>query len=158
MKINGSGRRLGACAALALACITAALAGCSSSRAHDAVQPPPPQPVSSTPALTPPIAADARYRGRVEAGVAARLHLTPATIAARLRATPGSTLMNLAKPLGLAEDGLGPIIVASLDDAAGAEARSGRWTAAQAGAEKRYWTAQSPGSLITEVSAWFAGR
>jgi hypothetical protein len=158
MKTNRSGRRPGACAALALACVTAALAGCASSRAQDAVQPPPPQPVSSTPALTPPIAADARYRDRVDAGVAARLHLAPATIAARLRATPGSTLMNLAKPLGLAQDGLGPIIVASLDDAAGAEVRSGRWTAAEAGAEKRYWTAQPPGSLITEVSAWFAGR
>ena len=158
MKINGSGRRLGARAVLALACATGALAGCASSRAQDAAQPPPPQPVSSTPALTPPITADARYRGRVEADVAARLHLAPATIAAQLRATPGLTLMNLAKPLGLAQDGLGPIIVASLDDAAGAEARSGRWTAAQAGAEKRYWTEQPPGSLITEVSTWFAGR
>ena len=157
MTINGSGRRLGACTALALACLTGALAGCASSRAPEAAQPPP-QPVSFTPALTPPIAADARYRGRVETGVADHLHLTPATIAAQLRATPGSTLMNLAKPLGLAEDGLGPIIVASLDDAAGAEARSGRWTAAQAGAERRYWTAQSPGKLITEVSAWFASR
>jgi hypothetical protein len=160
MKINGSGRRLGACVALALALAlaTGALAGCAGGGAHDAVQPPPPQPVSSTPALTPPIAADARYRGRVEADVAARLHLPAATIAARLRATPGSTLMNLAKPLGLAQDGLGPIIVASLDDAAGAEARSGNWTAAQAATEQRYWTAQAPGSLITEVSAWFAGR
>jgi len=157
MTISGSGRRLGACTALALACLTGALAGCASSRAPDAAQPPP-QPVSSTPALTPPIAADARYRGRVEAGVADHLHLTPATIAARLRATPGSTLMNLAKPLGLAQDELGPIIIASLDHAADSEAHSGRWTAAQAGAEKRYWTSRSPGSLITEVSAWFASR
>ncbi len=160
MKTNRSGRRPGArvALALALACVTAALAGCGSGRAQDAAQPPPPQPVSSTPALTPPIAADARYRDRVEADVAARLHLAPATIAAQLRATPGSTLMNLAKPLGLAEDDLGPIIIASLDRAADAEARSGRWTAAQAVAERRYWTAQSPGKLITEVSAWFASR
>jgi hypothetical protein len=157
MTINGSGRRLGACAVLALALATGALAGCASSRAPEAAQPPP-QPVSSTPALTPPIAADAPYRGRVEAGVAGRLHLTPATIAARLRATPGSTLMNLAKPLGLAQDELGPIIIASLDHAADSEARSGRWTAAQADEEKRYWTSRSPGSLITEVSAWFTGR
>ena len=157
MKINGFGRRLGACAAVALALATGALAGCASSRAQDAVHLPP-QPVSSTPALTPPIAADARYRGRVEAGVAARLHLAPATIAARLRATPGSTLMNLAKPLGLAQDELGPIIIASLDHAEDSEAHSGRWTAAQADAEKRYWTSRSPGSLITEVSAWFDGR
>ena len=158
MKINGSGRRLGARAVLALACATGALAGCASSRAQDAAQPPPPQPVSSTPALTPPIATDARYRGRVEADVADRLHLTPATIAAWLRATPGSTLMNLAKPLGLAQDELGPIIIASLDHAADSEAHSGRWTAAQADAERRYWTSRSPGSLITEVSAWFDGR
>jgi hypothetical protein len=158
MKTNRSGQRLSTRAALALACVTAALAGCASSRPQDAAQPPPPQPVSSADALTPPIAADASYRGRVEADVAARLHLAPATITARLRATPGSTLMTLAKPLGLAEDGLGPIIIASLDHAAGAEAHSGRWTPAQAGAEKRYWTAQSPGSLITEVSAWFAGQ
>jgi hypothetical protein len=157
MKINGSGQRLGACAALALACLTAALAGCASSHAQDAAQPPP-QPVSSSPALTPPIAADARYRGRVEAGVADRLHLTPAAIEIQLRATPGSTLMNLAKPLGLAQDELGPIIIASLDHAADSQARSGRWTAAQADEEKRYWTSRSPGSLITEVSAWFAGR
>ena len=157
MKISGSGRRLGACTALALACLTGALAGCASSRAPEAAQPPP-QPVSFTPALTPPIAADARYRGRVETGVADHLHLTPATIAARLRATPGSTLMNLAKPLGLAQDELGPIIIASLDHAADSEAHSGRWTAAEAGAERRYWTSRSPGNLITEVSAWFDGR
>jgi hypothetical protein len=158
MKINGSLRRFGACTALALALATGALAGCASSRAQDAAQPLPPQPVSSTPALTPPTAADARYRGRVEADVADRLHLTPATIAAQLRATTGATLMNLAKPLGLTEDDLGPIIIASLDHAADSEARYGRWTAAQAGAERRYWTAQSPGKLITEVSAWFASR
>ena len=83
---------------------------------------------------------------------------TRAWHAAGLRATPGSTLMNLAKPLGLAQDDLGLIIIASLDRAADSEARSGRWTTAQAGAEERYWTAQSPGSLITEVSAWFASR
>lgn len=158
MKTNRSSRRPVIRAALVLAFVAAALAGCASSRAQHAVQPPPPQPVSSISAVTPPIAADARYRGLVEAGVAARLHLAPATITAQLRATPESTLMTLAKPLGLAQDGLGSIIVASLDHAADAEVRSGRWTTAQAGAEKHYWTAQSPGSLITEVSAWFAGR
>ena len=158
MKTDRSSRRSVIHAALALACVTAALAGCGSSRPQDAALPLPPQPMSSTPALTPPVAADARYRGRVEADVAARLHLAPTTITAQLRATPRSTLMNLAKPLGLAEDDLGPIIITSLDHAADAEARSGRWTVAQAGAERRYWTAQPPGKLITEVSAWFASR
>jgi hypothetical protein len=96
-----------------------------------------------------------RYRRAVEIEVAARIHLTRKTITSRLRATPGSTLMNLAKPLGLAEDQLGRIVLSSLNHAAASGIQSGGWTVRQAREEKRFWKTQPAGSVITEVSAWY---
>jgi hypothetical protein len=63
--------------------------------------------------------------------------------------------MNLAKPLGLAEDQLGRIVLSSLNHAADAAVQSGRWTSRQGREEKRFWRSQSAASLITEVSAWY---
>jgi hypothetical protein len=117
--------------------------------------PPPPLAVSSRFALSPPVPVDTRYRRSVEVEVAARIHLSRKTITSRLRATPGSTLMNLAKPLGLAEDQLGRIVLSSLNHAADTAVQSGRWTSRQAREEKRFWRSQSAASLIAEVSAWY---
>jgi hypothetical protein len=91
----------------------------------------------------------------VEVAVASRLHLTRAAVASQLRAAPGSTLMNLAKPLGIAEDQLAAAIRRELNRTAGTAVQSGTWTSRQAGDEKRFWASQPAGSLITEISAWY---
>jgi hypothetical protein len=63
--------------------------------------------------------------------------------------------MNIAKPLGVAQDALGRIVLTSLDNAADSAARSGRWDALAATRQKQYWNAQDPASLIAQASQWF---
>jgi hypothetical protein len=132
------------------------LAGCGRSGFTAGARPPAPPPlVSSRPALVPPVTADTHYRHIVEARIAARLRLSTRAIRAQFRADPGSTLMNLAKPLGLAEDQLAATVTAALNHAADAAVQSGTWTARQARDEKRFWKAQPVDSLITEISEWY---
>jgi hypothetical protein len=106
----------------------------------------------------PPLTIDRAYRSAVANSIARGLH-TPlgelrSQLLGQVRAAPGSDLMSLAKPLGFAQDQFGAIVIASLDRAADAAVRSGRWTPTGARKEKRYWTAQPVSSLIAEVSRW----
>jgi hypothetical protein len=105
--------------------------------------------------LNPPAAVDAAFRTDVERGIATRLRLTPAAIGNQLRAESGATLLNLAKPLGLAQDQLGSLVSDSLRDATTRAAQAGRLTPDQAASDERYWTAQDDGSLVSEASFWF---
>lgn len=143
--------------ALLVASTAGALTACGTSRPPTVAQTP--APVASAPRLHPPRTANLAYRRAVETDIARRLHTPLADLESQLRsqvrAAPGSTLMTLAKPLGFAQDQLGTIVLASLDDAADAAVRSGRWTPTGARKEKRYWTAQPAPSLITEVTRWF---
>ncbi|GAC1426241.1 MAG: hypothetical protein NVSMB62_23680 [Acidobacteriaceae bacterium] len=133
------------------------MAGCEQHAAtsHTGTLAPPPPPISSLRSVSAPPPVDAGYRRQVEAAVATQLHLTRAAVTSQLRAAPGSTLMNLAKPLGIAEDQLALAIRDDLNHAADAAVQSGTWTSRQAEAEKRFWASQPPGSLITEISAWY---
>jgi hypothetical protein len=138
------------CMLLLLVCMAARLAACGATgRAPPAPAPDPP----GAP-MHPPIAVDPPYRSAVEARIARMLHTSPADVRSKLSASPSSTLMNLAKPLGLAQDQLGAIVVRSLGDAARAAVRSGRRPPSAARKEQRYWEAQSAPSLIAEVSRW----
>lgn len=140
--------------ALAAAATAVLLAGCGASRHADVTRRPGAVTPVSMARLRPPLAPDRLYRQAVEAGVARRLHTPLTEIESQLRSAPGSTLMDLAKPLGFAQDQLGAVVLASLDDAADAAVRSGRWTPAGAREERRYWTAQPAPSLIAEISRW----
>jgi hypothetical protein len=134
----------------------AVLAGCGHSDSSPAPRAPAPPPlVSSRPVLAPPVTPGTRYRHLVEDEIAARLHLTLAAAAAQLRAAPGSTLMNLAKPNGLAEDQLASIILSTLNHADTQAVQSGAWTAIQAQDEKQFWASQPIDSLITGISEWY---
>jgi hypothetical protein len=141
-----------ALAVLATACAAATFAGCGASRTSLVAQPPPAS-LSAAP-LRPPITPTSAYRAQVEARIAHDLHVSLRSIRSQLRAAPGSTLVSLAKPLGLAQDQLGAIVLTSLDHAVDAAVGSGRWTPAGARKEKRYWMAQSAPSLIAEISRW----
>ena len=134
----------------------AALAGCAHQRTSEPLreQPPPAGAPTSQP-LTPPQPIDAAYKADVERVVAARLHLTVAQITQQLRAQPNSTLMNLAKPLGLAQDQLSTIIVSAFTTADNDTANARHRTAAQADQLTRYWSSQSDASLISEASYWY---
>lgn len=114
----------------------------------------PPAPSASSPALHPPIAVSASFQHDVEASIAGHLHSTLASLHTQLAATPDSTLMNLAKPLGLAEDQLATIVRSSMDGATDASVRTGRWSHAQGAREKRYWATCGDPALIAEVSHW----
>jgi len=130
------------------------LLGCGGDPATSALAPPPPPLTSFTP-LAPPFPVDSTYEADVEGGVASALHLGRNTITAELRSSPGSTLMNLAKPRGIAEDSLDAIILRSLGKAADSEVRAGRWSARDADEETGYWQSQSVPDLISEVTGWF---
>ena len=129
------------------------LAGCGATRHADLTRLPAPATLASAP-LRPPLATDSAYRKTTEARIAQRLHTPVRDLVSQLRSTPGSTLMNLAKPLGLSQDQLGAIVLASINNAADAAVRSGRWTSTAARKEKRYWTVQPAPSLIAEVTRW----
>src|SRR5262245_56288025 len=129
-----------------------ALTACDTHRSAGADPPPP---ASSSRALVPPVPPDADYRSAVEDRVAAALHSTTSQLATQLKADERLTLMNLAKPAGIAQDKLVAAISSALKDAADAAARPGRWTAEQANQEKQFWTAQSDPDLISELSRWF---
>jgi hypothetical protein len=153
-------RRIPAVAVIAAASALTGLAGCASAApghqpAASGASSPGISSTSSSGPLSPPVAADAGYKDAAETRIAGSLHLTAAQVRAQLRANPGSGLENLAKPLGLAEDQLGRIILSGLDQAASQAAGSGRWTAGQAQAEKMYWARQSYTDLVTGVSSWF---
>lgn len=135
---------------LALAAVLA-VAACGTHQS--ATRNPQPSAVDSSP-LAPPMPLDADYRKAVEDGVAAALHSTPSQLSARLRADPRLTLMNLAKPAGIAQDQLAAAILSALKDAADAEVRWGRWTAEQSNRETQYWNTQTQPGLISEVSRW----
>ena len=112
-------------------------------------------PAATRAPLSPPAPVSLEDRTAVEQQVASRLHLDPAQVRAQLHADPNATLMTLAKPLGLAQDQLGAIILAALNDRADTALRSGTWTAQQANQEKQFWTAQPLPDLIAEISRWF---
>jgi hypothetical protein len=114
----------------------------------------PSAPSASSPALHPPIAVSASFQHDVEASIAGHLHSTLASLHTQLAATPDSTLMNLAKPLGLAEDQLAAIVRSSMAGATDASVRTGRWSHAQGAREKRYWATCADPVLIAEVSHW----
>jgi hypothetical protein len=140
---------------VALAALAAALAlTLGSARAHPAGSPLPPPPNPNARALHPPVAADAAYRRLAVAAVASRLHSTIGQLRAQLAVAPGLTLMNLGKPLGLAEDQLATVVRAGLDSAADANVRAGRWSRATAAKEKSYWNVQPDPDLISEISSW----
>ncbi|WP_322770338.1 hypothetical protein [Frankia sp. Cr1] len=139
-------------AGLLIALVLAATAcGGGQSSAQGGVEPP----AATHAPLSPPLPVSLEDRTAVEQQVAARLRLDPAQIRAQLQAEPNATLMTLAKPLGLAQDALGPIILAAVNDRADAALRSGTWTAPQANQEEQFWTAQTQPDLIAEISRWF---
>jgi hypothetical protein len=145
----------GLVALVALAAVAAALAlTLGSARAHNAGPPLPPPPNPNARALHPPVAADAPYRQLTVAAVASRLHSTVGQLRSQLSAAPGLTLMNLGKPLGLAEDQLATVVRAGLDSAVDANVRAGRWSRAAAAKEKSYWNVQSDPDLISQISSW----
>ena len=123
-------------------------------RTDTAGSPLPPPPNANAAPLHPPIAADAAYQRRAETAVASDLHSPLAQLRSQLSATPGLSLMNLSKPLGFAEDQLAKVVRASLDSAADANVRAGRWSRAAAAKETSYWNLQSDPALISEISRW----
>jgi hypothetical protein len=150
-------RRTSAIAALAVVSALAVLSGCTSA-------PPVRQPASAVSAppgssgprpLSPPVAVDSAYKNAAEADIARSLRSTVAGLRSQLRANPAAGLESLAKPLGLGEDQLTKLILASLDNAASAASRLGSWSTDQAQAEKMYWADQSDATLVTGVSSWF---
>jgi hypothetical protein len=133
-----------------------ALTACASASHHDVVrQQPPPSGMPSAEPLHPPEPVSTTYRSDTERTIAGRLHTTPDAIARQLHAQPGSTLLNLAKPLGFAQDQLGAVVLAGLDDATGTALRDAALTTDQAARETQFWHAQLASSLITETSYWF---
>jgi len=139
---------------LILALSVAVLAGCDaqpSARSTTIEQPP--ANVADAP-LAPPISPDAAYRARVVGQIADALQQDSGQLAAALRADAQSTLMSLAKPLGVAQDRLAQIALTALDEAADAYGQAGTWSAQQVTAEKAYWGSRSQGPLISEVSRW----
>jgi hypothetical protein len=152
-------RTLSALVAAATAIIAVAaiiLSACGAGTPSTASRPP--QRPASPPQLHPPLGTGRAYRRAVEVAIARALHTPLGELQSKLRsqvvAAPGSDLMGLAKPLGFAQDQLGRIVLASLDQAADAAVRSGRWTPNGARKEKRYWKAQPAPRLIAEVSRW----
>jgi hypothetical protein len=136
----------------AVTCAALTLAGCGAGRTTRANEAP--RPSLSSVSLHPPISTGLTYRADAAAAIASRLHISEANLRSQLRAAPGSTLMNLAKPLGLDQDQLGAVALASLAHAADRAVRSGKWPEAAARKEKDYWKAQPAPSLIAEVSRW----
>jgi hypothetical protein len=134
----------------------AALAGCTHQRPSQSLrEEPPPTGVPSSQPLAPPEPVDAAYRADVERIVATRLHLTVPDITHQLRAQPNSTLMNLAKPLGLAQDQLSATIASAFATADNDATLTRHLTTAQADQLTRYWSSQPDASRITEVSYWY---
>ena len=134
----------------------AAFSGCSHHRtAQPPSQTPPPRGIPNAEPLAPPAEVDSAYKTAVESIIAERLHLTIATITQQLRAQPDATLMNLAKPAGLAQDQLSTLIVSAFNTADDNTVRAGHLTQPQADQLTRYWTSQTDASLITEASYWY---
>jgi hypothetical protein len=114
-----------------------------------------PVPTASAPALQPPLAIGAKYRSAVVLAVATDLGLTSAQIRTDLLDHPDSTLMNLAKPRGLAQDQLAGRIRTALTAATAQQVRSAVWTHAQAAQLNQFGASQADPSLISQVSQWF---
>ena len=148
----GPGRAIAVISLVAVA----ACAGCTHQRMSQSQrEQPPPTGIPTAPPLTPPQPVDATYRADVERIIAARLHLTVPQITQQLRTQPNSTLMNLTKPLGLAQDQLSAIIVSAFTTADNDAANTRGLTAAQADQLTRYWSSQPDADLITEASYWY---
>ena len=149
-------RRPVAIALIALLAV-AALVGCTdqSRTAPPLSQQPPPSGMPNSEPLRPPLPVDAAYQSSVEDTVAARLHSTTAAVARQLRAQRNSTLMNLAKPLGFAQDQLSAAIATGFKKATADAARRHRLTQMQASQLAQFWNAQQDAGLITEASYWF---
>lgn len=135
--------------------LTAAVTACGHTDQRATAGTAPPATLPSQAPLNPPGPLDAAYRSDVERNIAAHLHLTPTAITSKLRAEPGATLLNLAKPLGLAQDQLASVVSSSLRDATGRAVQTERLTAQQGANEQQYWSAQDDGTLVSEVSYWF---
>jgi hypothetical protein len=87
--------------------------------------------------------------------IASRLHTSVAAIDQQLRSQPNSTLLNLAKPAGLAQDQLAAVITSALNNATTDAEQTGHLTVAQAVQLTHYWNSQSTPRLITEASYWY---
>ena len=132
------------------------LVGCSGSPPHAGVNQQPPPTVSALRAA--PLTLDPDYQGAVMHDVATSLNRSTTQIRAQLAVQPGSTLMNVAKPLGVAEDALARNLRSALSSATATRVRSGAWTPSQATQLTSFWTAQPDPDLITRISQWFRDR
>lgn len=133
--------------------VIAGITACSGSRGPAPTDQPPPPSASSAP-LTPPIEAPSIYRTAVTTSVVNALHATLDEMRSKLQREPGATLMNFAKPLGIGQDQLTTILLTALKDAGDARVAAHAWTTQQASLEQQFWTAQSEGGLIAEISRW----
>jgi hypothetical protein len=147
-------RRCPAIAAAGALAVAVLVAGCSASAHRVAVDHQPPPNVSAAVPRAP-VSLGPDYQAAVTDVVATTMKLSTTRIKADLAAQPDSTLMNLAKPLGFAQDALAASIRSALSAATAAQVRSGTWTPSQAAQLTTFWTAQTDPSLITRISQWF---